>query len=44
MLAITATEEWRTAHPGGIIGLLELAGLDLIFEAENETRSCAPRS
>jgi DNA/RNA-binding domain of Phe-tRNA-synthetase-like protein len=28
MLVISATEEWRTAHPGAVIGLLELAGLD----------------
>lgn len=28
MLAITATDAWRTAHPGAIIGLLELSGLD----------------
>jgi DNA/RNA-binding domain of Phe-tRNA-synthetase-like protein len=28
MLAITATAEWRTAHPGGMIGLLELSGID----------------
>lgn len=27
MLAISATEEWRRAHPGAIIGLLELSGL-----------------
>ena len=28
MLAISATEEWRTAHPGAIVGLLELSGLE----------------
>jgi DNA/RNA-binding domain of Phe-tRNA-synthetase-like protein len=28
MLAISATVEWRTAHPGAIIGLLELTGLE----------------
>ena len=28
MLAISATEEWRAAHPGAIIGLLELSGLE----------------
>lgn len=28
MLAISATAEWRTAHPGAIIGLLELSGLE----------------
>jgi DNA/RNA-binding domain of Phe-tRNA-synthetase-like protein len=27
MLAISATEQWRTAHPGAVIGLLELSGL-----------------
>lgn len=28
MLLITATDEWRTAHPGTVIGLLELSGLE----------------
>jgi DNA/RNA-binding domain of Phe-tRNA-synthetase-like protein len=28
MLAISATEEWETFHPGGTIGLLELSGLN----------------
>ena len=28
MNSISATEEWRTAHPGAIIGLLELLGLE----------------
>src|SRR5262245_28562455 len=28
MLTISATNEWRAAHPGATIGLLELAGLD----------------
>jgi DNA/RNA-binding domain of Phe-tRNA-synthetase-like protein len=28
MLAISATEEWRTAHPGAVIGLLEVSGLE----------------
>ena len=28
MLEITATEAWRAAHPGGVIGLLEMTGLD----------------
>jgi DNA/RNA-binding domain of Phe-tRNA-synthetase-like protein len=28
MLAISATDAWRTAHPGAIIGVLELSGLD----------------
>jgi DNA/RNA-binding domain of Phe-tRNA-synthetase-like protein len=27
MLTITATDEWRIAHPGAIIGLLELSGV-----------------
>ena len=27
MLAISATEQWRSAHPGAIIGLLEMSGL-----------------
>jgi DNA/RNA-binding domain of Phe-tRNA-synthetase-like protein len=27
MLVISATDEWRTAHPGAIIGLLELSGV-----------------
>jgi len=28
MLTISATDEWRTTHPGAIIGLLELSGVD----------------
>jgi DNA/RNA-binding domain of Phe-tRNA-synthetase-like protein len=28
MLSIRATDHWRDAHPGGIIGLLELSGVD----------------
>lgn len=28
MLLITATDEWRKAHPGATIGLLELSGID----------------
>lgn len=28
MLSISATAEWRAAHPGATIGLLELAGLE----------------
>jgi DNA/RNA-binding domain of Phe-tRNA-synthetase-like protein len=28
MLSITATDEWRTAHPGAVIGLLELSGVE----------------
>jgi DNA/RNA-binding domain of Phe-tRNA-synthetase-like protein len=30
MLTISATEEWRTAHPGATIGLLELSGIENI--------------
>ncbi|HZS08042.1 MAG TPA: phenylalanine--tRNA ligase beta subunit-related protein [Blastocatellia bacterium] len=28
MLMISATDEWRTAHPGAVTGLLELSGLE----------------
>jgi DNA/RNA-binding domain of Phe-tRNA-synthetase-like protein len=28
MLTISALEEWRLAHPGAVIGLLELSGID----------------
>jgi DNA/RNA-binding domain of Phe-tRNA-synthetase-like protein len=28
MLSISATNDWRAAHPGAIIGLLEISGLD----------------
>jgi DNA/RNA-binding domain of Phe-tRNA-synthetase-like protein len=28
MLVISATDEWRTAHPGAVIGLLELSAVD----------------
>lgn len=28
MLQISATEAWRTSHPGASIGLLELAGVE----------------
>jgi DNA/RNA-binding domain of Phe-tRNA-synthetase-like protein len=28
MLAISATAEWRAAHPGAVIGLLELSGVE----------------
>ena len=28
MLSISATDEWRAAHPGATIGLLELAEID----------------
>jgi DNA/RNA-binding domain of Phe-tRNA-synthetase-like protein len=28
MLSISATDDWRTTHPGAVIGLLELSGVD----------------
>ena len=28
MLSISATDEWRTAHPGALIGLLEVSGVE----------------
>ena len=28
MLSVTATEEWKSAHPGASIGLLEVSGVD----------------
>ena len=28
MLSISATKEWRDTHPGGIIGLLEISGIE----------------
>lgn len=28
MLSITSTDEWQAAHPGAVIGLLELSGID----------------
>lgn len=28
MLSITATDEWRASHPGAVIGLLELSGIE----------------
>ena len=28
MLSISASDEWRTSHPGATIGLLELSGVD----------------
>ena len=28
MLSISATDEWRTTHPGAVIGLLEFLGVD----------------
>jgi DNA/RNA-binding domain of Phe-tRNA-synthetase-like protein len=30
VLSITATEEWRTSHPGAVIGLLELSGAGVV--------------
>jgi len=39
MLSITATDEWKSAHPGASIGLLEVSGVDnTIASAELETR------
>jgi DNA/RNA-binding domain of Phe-tRNA-synthetase-like protein len=35
MLSISATDEWRAAHPGAAVGLLELSGID---EAPAPTR------
>jgi len=31
MLTITATDEWRNAHPGATIGLLELSGVEYAY-------------
>src|SRR4030042_5624658 len=28
MLEVSGTAEWRAAHPGAVIGLLEIAGID----------------
>ena len=28
MLLISATDEWRTNHPGAVIGLLEISGVE----------------
>ena len=28
MLSISATDDWRTTHPGAVIGLLEVSGVD----------------
>jgi DNA/RNA-binding domain of Phe-tRNA-synthetase-like protein len=28
MLLISVTDEWRTTHPGAVIGLLELSGVE----------------
>lgn len=42
MLIISASDEWRTAHPGAHIGLLELSGLDNQLNADGlETRKRA---
>ncbi|MFN8433343.1 MAG: hypothetical protein U0V18_04955 [Anaerolineales bacterium] len=39
MLAITATDEWKSAHPGASIGLLEVSGVDnTIVSPELEAR------
>lgn len=39
MLSITATEAWKSAHPGASIGLLEVSGVDnTIASAELEAR------
>jgi DNA/RNA-binding domain of Phe-tRNA-synthetase-like protein len=45
MLVISATDEWRAAHRGGAIGLLELSGIDaaptpnVIGDRKRETES-----
>ncbi len=33
MLLISATDEWRIAHPGAIVGLLELSGVEKVHAA-----------
>ena len=39
MLSITATDAWQKAHPGAVIGLLEMSGVDnLRISAELEER------
>jgi len=39
MLSITVTEAWKSAHPGAVIGLLEVSGVDnSIASAELEAR------
>lgn len=39
MLSITVTDEWKSAHPGASIGLLEVSGADnTIVSAELEAR------
>ena len=35
MLSISATDEWRISHPGGIIGLLELSGVENIHASSS---------
>jgi DNA/RNA-binding domain of Phe-tRNA-synthetase-like protein len=35
MLSISATNEWRNAHPGGIIGLLEVSGIENIHSSSS---------
>jgi DNA/RNA-binding domain of Phe-tRNA-synthetase-like protein len=49
MLSISATDNWRTTHPGAVIGLLELSGVDNsrpspkldVQKRETEVRLCA---
>ena len=46
MLSIAATDAWREAHPGGIIGLLEISGVDNMRpapELEQEKRAVEER-
>ena len=46
MLTITTTEEWKEAHPGGKIGLLEVSGVDNTVQApalEQEKRAVEER-
>lgn len=33
MLVISATDEWRSIHPGAVIGLLELSGVENLFSS-----------
>lgn len=35
MLSITATDDWRKTHPGAMIGLLELSGMDNTLPSPN---------
>jgi DNA/RNA-binding domain of Phe-tRNA-synthetase-like protein len=45
MLSISATDEWRSAHPGALIGLLELSGVEnthaspLLDDGKRETEA-----